>query len=52
MGIRVETKGQITLGKTVTDLYSDKQFEHNAYIVTNVDRQAFRDKIKNLMSKF
>ncbi|WP_312045038.1 nucleoside hydrolase [Anaerotignum sp.] len=52
VGIRVETKGQITLGKTVTDLYSDKQFEHNAYIVTNVDRQAFRDKIKNLMSKF
>jgi inosine-uridine nucleoside N-ribohydrolase len=39
VGIRVETKGSITRGKTVTDLYSDKQMEHNAYIVTKVDRE-------------
>ena len=34
----METKGKLTRGKTVTDLYSDKQMEHNAYVVTNVDR--------------
>lgn len=52
VGIRVETKGQLTLGKTVTDLYSDKQMEHNAYIVTDVDREAFVKKVKDLMSKY
>ena len=52
VGICVETKGQITLGKTVTDLYSDKQMEHNAYIVTDVNREAFCEKVKQLMSKF
>jgi len=38
-GVRVETKGRLTRGKTVTDLYSDKQMEHNAYVVTRVDRE-------------
>lgn len=52
VGIRVETKGEITLGKTVTDLYSDHQMEHNAYIVTDVDRVAFVKKIKELMGKY
>lgn len=52
VGIRVETKGKLTAGKTVTDLYSDKQMEHNAYIVTNIDRKAFVKKIKTLMAKF
>ncbi|KXL53285.1 pyrimidine-specific ribonucleoside hydrolase RihA [Anaerotignum neopropionicum] len=52
VGIRVETKGLLTLGKTVTDLLSDKQMEHNAYIVTNVNREAFLEKVKSLMSKF
>lgn len=52
VGIRVETKGQLTAGKTVTDLYSDKQMEHNAYIVTDVKREAFIRKIKSLMAKF
>lgn len=52
VGIRVETKGQLTAGKTVTDLYSDKQMEHNAYIVTDVNREAFVEKVKALMSKF
>lgn len=45
VGIRVETKGQLTRGKTVTDLYSDKQMEHNAYIVTNVDRTEFKRRV-------
>lgn len=52
VGIRVETKGEITYGKTVTDLYSDKQMEHNAYIVTDVDRAEFVKRIKELMSRY
>ena len=52
VGIRVETKGEITLGKTVTDLYSDKQMEHNAYIVMDVDRDAFLNKVMDLMAKY
>ena len=41
-GVKVETKGQLTLGKTVTDLYSDKQFEKkNATVVLDVDRDGF-----------
>lgn len=52
VGIRVETKGRLTLGKTVTDLYSDKQMEHNAYIVMDVDREAFLKKVMDLMAKY
>lgn len=41
-GVQVETKGTVTLGKTVTDLYSDKQFDKkNATVVLDVDRDAF-----------
>ena len=41
-GVRVETRGTVTLGKTVTDLYSDKQFESkNAFVVLDLDRDAF-----------
>lgn len=41
-GVYVETRGTITLGKTVTDLYSDFQFEKkNAFVVQNLDRTAF-----------
>ena len=41
-GVYVETKGEITLGKTVTDLYSDKQFERkNAEVCTFIDREEF-----------
>ena len=40
--MQVETKGTVTLGKTVTDLYSDKQFDKkNATVVLDVDRDAF-----------
>ena len=52
VGIRVETKGKITRGKTVTDLYSDKQMEHNAYIVTKVDREAFKRRVFEIMAKY
>ena len=41
-GVHVETRGELTLGKTVTDLYSDKQFEDkNALVVLDVDRDRF-----------
>ena len=52
VGIRVETKGKLTRGKTVTDLYSDKQMEHNAYIVTRVDRDVFKRRIFESMAKY
>ena len=38
----METRGALTLGKTVTDLYSDHQFEKkNAFVVLDVDRKRF-----------
>ena len=41
-GVYVETRGSITRGKTVTDLYSDKQFKtKNARVVLGVDRDRF-----------
>lgn len=41
-GVYVETRGTITTGKTVTDLWSDKEFpEKNAFVVLDVDRPAF-----------
>ena len=51
-GVRVETKGRLTRGKTVTDLYSDKQMEHNAYVVTNVDRDIFKKRVFEIMAKY
>jgi len=51
-GVRVETKGSITRGKTVTDLYSDKQMEHNATIATGVDRAAFKRLLFGRMEKY
>ena len=34
-------------------LYSDKQFDdHNAFVVTNVDREAFIGKVKELIKKY
>ena len=46
-GVYVETQGTITQGKTVTDLYSDKQFEKkNAKVVLDVDRNRFIEILK------
>lgn len=52
-GVYVETQGAITRGKTVTDLYSDKQFdEKNTFVVLDVDRDRFiailKDCIKSI----
>ncbi len=51
-GVRVETKGRLTRGKTVCDLYSDKQMEHNAYAVTNMDRDIFKQRVFDIMAKY
>lgn len=41
-GVVVETRGGITLGKSVTDLYSDKQFPFkNVLVLLRVDRDKF-----------
>lgn len=41
-GVFVETQAELTLGKTVTDLYSDKKFEQkNALVLLELDRAAF-----------
>ena len=41
-GVFVETRAELSLGKTVCDLYSDKQFdEKNTFVVLDVDREAF-----------
>ena len=41
-GVYVETQAKITRGKTVTDLYSDHQFEKkNAVVMLKIDRDAF-----------
>jgi inosine-uridine nucleoside N-ribohydrolase len=51
--VRVETKGAITYGKTVTDLYSDKKMpERNHMVVTDVDREAFKARLFNLMKRY
>jgi len=51
-GVRVETKGKLTRGKTVTDLYSDKQMEKNAVVVTGIDREAFKRRLFELMAQY
>lgn len=51
-GVYVETKGAITRGKTVTDLWSDKQFEKkNAQVVLKVDRDRFIAILKDCIKK-
>ena len=50
VGVRVETKGRITRGKTVTDFLSDKQFDFkNTELVYDVDREAFKKKLTELI---
>lgn len=47
-GVFVETQGAITLGKTVTDLRSDKKFDvKNAMVLLHVDRDAFIQILKS-----
>lgn len=51
-GIRVETKGSITQGKTVTDLFSDAKWHKNGYVAMDIDREAFVRQVFELMSKY
>jgi len=51
-GIRVETKGSITQGKTVTDLFSDAKWSKNGFVVMDIDREAFVSEVLTLMSKY
>lgn len=48
-GIYVETKGKITYGKTVTDVYSDYQFEHqHCEIILDIDKNKYHNIVKSL----
>ena len=51
-GIRVETKGSITQGKTVTDLFSDAKWPKNGFVAMDIDREAFVKRVFELMSKY
>ena len=52
-GVAVETKGTITYGKTVTDLYSDKQFPFkNALVVLEVDKPLLFMTVTDLLAKY
>ncbi|MEA4941112.1 Pyrimidine-specific ribonucleoside hydrolase RihA [bioreactor metagenome] len=49
-GVYVETRGTVTLGKTVTDLWSDKQFpDRHVFVVLDVDRDRFGAKVRELL---
>lgn len=51
-GVKVETKGTITQGKTVTDLYSDKQFDdQHVDVVLDLDRPKFIQILKDCIKK-
>ena len=52
-GVAVETKGTITYGKTVTDLYSDKQFPFkNAFVLLEVDRPLLMETVTDLLKRY
>lgn len=52
-GVYVETRGTVTLGKTVTDLWSDKQFEdRHVFVVLGVDRDAFARTVQSLLKSY
>jgi inosine-uridine nucleoside N-ribohydrolase len=50
--IGVETHDGISLGKTVTDCYSDIQLAPNGYLVQTVDRARFVARIKELLGLY
>ena len=52
-GVAVETKGTITYGKTVTDLFSDKQFPFkNALVMLDVDREKLIHTVMDLLKRY
>ncbi|MBR0230425.1 MAG: hypothetical protein IJL94_03450, partial [Erysipelotrichaceae bacterium] len=49
-GVFVETQGTITRGATVTDIYSDKQFDdHFVQLVTGLDKVRYVEVLKSLL---
>lgn len=47
-GVYVETRGAITTGKTVTDLWSDRQFpDRHVTVVLDVNRERFVELVRN-----
>ena len=49
----VETEGEITRGKTVTDIYSDKKYEpKNIEIALDVDREGFAELFLNIIGEY
>ncbi len=49
-GVFVETQSELSLGKTVCDLYSDKQFEvKNTFVTLEIDRAAFVEAVTRAM---
>jgi inosine-uridine nucleoside N-ribohydrolase len=51
--IRVETKGGVSYGKTVTDLFSDKKMaERRHTVVIGVDREKFKARFFYLMGRY
>jgi inosine-uridine nucleoside N-ribohydrolase len=50
--IGVETRDGITLGKTVTDCYSDVQLKPNGRLAQTVERSRFVSRIKELMGMY
>ena len=49
-GVFVETQSELSLGKTVCDLYSDKQFdEKNTLVLLDIDRDAFVQAVTRAM---
>ncbi|MEG0852706.1 MAG: nucleoside hydrolase [Angelakisella sp.] len=48
--VGVETKGTITRGRTVTDLYSDAKHEPNAWFVVDIEREKFVERIMAMLN--
>ncbi len=52
-GVYVETQSELTRGKTVTDLYSDHQFEtKNAFVVLDIDRPRFLQIVSDALRSY
>ena len=52
-GVYVETRGGITLGKTVTDLWSDQKFpKRDVFVVLGLDHPAFVRTVKELILSY
>ena len=52
-GVFVETKGTVTMGKTVCDLHSDKKFGvKNTFVVFDVDRTAFSKTVSDILKSY